>query len=74
MMPSRVNYYHHPMDGDKEFYDSEEEEDDNDESEEEEDTDNIDPNTGLPRSMVMSPNLMKALGLDISEIDTSTDW
>ena len=42
---------------------------------EEEEEDQIDQETGLPKSMgSMSANLMKALGLDISEVDTSTDW
>ena len=80
MTSSHAGYYRRSVANEREFYDDDDDDDDNDddddydESEGEDDVDDIDPKTGLPRSMVMSANLMKALGLDISEVDTSTDW
>ena len=50
--------------------DEEEDDDDDDWSDEEEDEDD---DIQIP-SIVMSANLMKALGMDISGIDTTTDW
>ena len=59
-------------------YQFDQDDDDSDEyyySDEDEEDDEIDPVTGLPKRLSnMSANLMSALGLDTSNIDTATDW
>jgi hypothetical protein len=56
-------------DEDEDDDDEDEDDDDDDDEEEEEDGDG----DGIPK-IAMSANLMKALGMDTSGVDTATDW
>ena len=51
----------------------EDEEDEDEDEEEEEEEEDLDEESSL-KGMTMSANLMAALGMDTSNVDTKTDW
>ena len=55
-------------------YEEDENEDDGEDDDWGYDDDDDEEGGGLDKSVVMSANLMKALGMDISGVDTTTDW
>ena len=64
--------YNTPYD---DYYDEDDDDyEDDDESDSFDYDDENAGNDGLPSGIAMSANLMKALGLDTSEVDTTTDW